>query len=118
MKVYQMHFVSGDYIGEYMCDESPLEPGVYLIPAHCTKVAPPEFDKETQVCKWSGTIEEGSWNILTIEEAIEKSEPLNFQPTKEELDERKRIEEEAVNRKKEVLKKLGLSEEDMDALLF
>jgi hypothetical protein len=118
MIVYQAHPVSGDYIGEVVCDESPLEPGVYLVPAHCTEIKPPEFNPETHICKFVGKIEEGSWQILTIQEAIDTSEPLNFQPTKEELAEIIRIEQEALDRKKAVLAKLGLSEEDMDALLL
>lgn len=118
MKVYQAHPISGDYIGENICDESPLEPGVFLIPAHCTTVKPPEYNSETHVCKYVGKMEEGSWKVYSIQEAIDISEPLNFQPTKEEVAEMIRIEQETLDRKKAVLKKLGLSEEDMDALLL
>jgi hypothetical protein len=118
MIVYQAHPVSGDYVGEVVCDESPLEPGVYLVPAHCSPIKPPEFNPETHVCKFVGKIEEGSWQVFLIEESINRSEPLNFQPTKEELAEIIRIEQESLDRKKAVLAKLGLSEEDMDALLL
>jgi hypothetical protein len=34
--------------------ESPLEPGVWLMPGNCTDVVPPEFNKETHVCKFDG----------------------------------------------------------------
>lgn len=118
MIVYQAHPVSGDYIGEVVCDESPLEPGVYLVPAHCTEIKPPEFNPETHVCKFVGKIEEGSWQALPIEESINTSEPLIFQLTKEELEEIALKEKEILDRKKAVLAKLGLSEEDMDALLI
>jgi hypothetical protein len=118
MIVYQAHPVSGDYIGEVVCDESPLEPGVYLVPAHCTEIKPPEFNSETHVCKFVGKIEEGSWQVFPIEESINTSEPLNFQPTKEELEEAARKDKEILDRKKAVLAKLGLSEEDMEALLL
>jgi hypothetical protein len=118
MIVYQAHPVSGDYVGEVVCDESPLEPGVYLVPAHCSPIKPPEFNPETHVCKFVGKIEEGSWQLFPIQEAIDTSESLRFQPTKEELDEIARKEKEALDRKKAVLAKLGLSEEDMDNLLL
>ena len=118
MIVYQAHPVSGDYIGESVCDESPLEPGAYLVPAHCTEIKPPEFNPETHVCKFVGKIEEGSWQVFPIEDAVQESDPLNFQPSKEEIEEMVRIEKEALDRKKAVLAKLGLSEEDMDALLL
>jgi hypothetical protein len=34
--------------------ESPLEPGVWLLPRNCTDIVPPEFNKETHVCKFDG----------------------------------------------------------------
>ena len=118
MIVYQAHPVSGDYIGEVVCDESPLEPGVYLVPAHCTEIKPPEFNPETHVCKFVGKIEEGSWQVLLIEESINKSEPLIFQLTKEELEEIALKDKAILDRKKAVLAKLGLSEQEMDDLLL
>jgi hypothetical protein len=32
---------AGLYVGETVADESPMEPGVYLVPAGCTLAAPP-----------------------------------------------------------------------------
>jgi hypothetical protein len=118
MIVYQAHPISGDYVGMVKCEESPLETEVYLIPAHCTEIKPPEFNSETHICKWVGPIESGAWQLFTIEEATEKSEPLKFQPSKEELEELLRKEKEILDRRKAVLRKLGLSEEDMDNLLL
>lgn len=39
--VYQLD-ANGLLIGEVEADESPLEPGVYLVPAGCTEAPPPE----------------------------------------------------------------------------
>ncbi|AHJ10722.1 putative tail fiber assembly-like protein [Rhizobium phage vB_RglS_P106B] len=39
--VYNYHPVSLEYTGSSEARESPLEPGVYLIPAHSTEIAPP-----------------------------------------------------------------------------
>lgn len=118
MKIYQLHPVSGDFMWEGIAEESPLEPGKYLIPAHSVLVAPPEFDPEIQVCKWVGPVESGSWQIFTIENAVENSEPLRWQPSKEELEKIRQEEEAILNRKKDVLKKLGLTEQEMDDLLL
>lgn len=39
--VYSYHPDSLEYLGDTVADESPLEAGVFHIPAHATKVAPP-----------------------------------------------------------------------------
>jgi hypothetical protein len=124
MKVYQFHPVSGDYMGESIADESPLESGVFLIPAHSTTEEPPVYDKETQVCKREGTQENGVWAIYSIEESLAKSEKLVHGYTPEQIAERdrrdaeiKKQHEEANAQKREILKKLGLSDEDIEKFL-
>lgn len=41
MQIYHYHPESGEYMGTGMADPSPLQPGVWLIPAHATQVIPP-----------------------------------------------------------------------------
>lgn len=39
--IYHYHPVTSLYLGQDVADESPLEPGIYLIPASSTVVPPP-----------------------------------------------------------------------------
>lgn len=56
--IYNYHPTSKVYVGSTLADESPLEPGVFLIPAHATETPPPPvtggkkavFSEETR--KW------------------------------------------------------------------
>jgi hypothetical protein len=41
--------------------ESPLEPGVFLLPAHATFIEPPPFDPATQICKFNEATQE--WEL-------------------------------------------------------
>lgn len=62
---------NGVYIGAVLADESPLEPGVWLIPSGAVEVAPPELNKE-QYAQWV----DGQWTVLEFQ----KEDP----PTEEE----------------------------------
>ncbi len=42
--VYNYDSDTGEYLGLETAYESPMEPGVYLMPAHSTETAPPEAD--------------------------------------------------------------------------
>ena len=75
--VYSYDPNTGKYQGTARAWESPLEPGVYLIPAHATEVEPPEVDENHQAI-WNGE----SWDIKEI--PVEP-EPEKHEPTKEEL---------------------------------
>lgn len=63
------------YIGEDIAFESPLEKGIFLIPASCTEIKPPD-EKEGFKRKWNGI----SWDY----EEIPKP-PTPPEPTLEEL---------------------------------
>lgn len=71
--VYQLD-QTGAYLGETIAHESPLEPGVYLIPGGCVETAPPET-KEGEVAVWDGV-----WTLVDVPEP-EKPKV----PTAEEL---------------------------------
>lgn len=45
MKIYHYNRENGEFIVEGIADKSPLEPGVFLIPAHATKIKPPRLSK-------------------------------------------------------------------------
>ncbi|MDP4146526.1 MAG: hypothetical protein Q8936_18955 [Bacillota bacterium] len=60
MKIYN-YDVNGIYIGCDEADESPLEPGVFLIPSNATIVEPPQLDSE-HIAVWNGT----GWDIKDI----------------------------------------------------
>ena len=56
--------LAGMYVGQTEADESPLEPGVFLIPARCVEVAPPEFTGD-QWPRWNGA----KWELITVSPA-------------------------------------------------
>lgn len=45
---------AGLYQGTTVADESPLEPGVYLLPARCTLTEPPAEFPPGQWPRWNG----------------------------------------------------------------
>lgn len=51
--VYQTNY-SGLFVAETVADESPLEPGVFAIPAGCVEMAPPAEWSENQWPRWNG----------------------------------------------------------------
>lgn len=57
--VYQIDS-SGHFLSEAMADESPMEPGVFLIPAGCVELAPPESWPENQWPRWNGF----KWDLI------------------------------------------------------
>lgn len=61
----------GVYVGETTADESPLEPGVFLIPAGGVEFAPPAFDSTRQLARFS----HGKWTVENIPVIEPEEEP-------------------------------------------
>ncbi|MEZ2744286.1 phage tail protein [Halopseudomonas bauzanensis] len=59
MIVYQ-YDAAGIYQGQTEADESPLEPGVWLMPARTTMVAPPDEIPEGRQARWNGV----RWDLI------------------------------------------------------
>jgi hypothetical protein len=59
MKIYNYDPEYKIYLNSSASDESPLEPGVFLIPAYATKLEPPEYPEGT-IPVFNGT----SWDII------------------------------------------------------
>ena len=57
--VYNYNRDTGEYLGLETAYESPMEPGVYLLPAHSTETAPPEAG-EHQAAVYS----DGAWTLV------------------------------------------------------
>ncbi|MGA8787261.1 MAG: hypothetical protein WB542_18195 [Polaromonas sp.] len=53
MKIYHYNEFSGALMADGVADESPLEPGVFLIPAHATAEQPPT-PGPGQFAAWNG----------------------------------------------------------------
>lgn len=51
---------AGRLIGQTVADESPLEPGVFLLPAGCTLTAPPSTVPAGQCPRWNGV----KWDLV------------------------------------------------------
>ena len=76
MKTYHYHPATRKYIYQDIADESPLEPGVFLLPAHATFVEPPQDVPADHYISWNGT----GWEILKIPEVPKELEPIPEEP--------------------------------------
>lgn len=70
--VYLYDAASGDYLGKYEAQESPLDPpGTWITPTHSTDAAPPEFNPMAQTCIYAG----GAWVVYDKPPAPEPPAP-------------------------------------------
>jgi hypothetical protein len=100
MNIFHYHPDTGIYLGQGKADESPLEPGVWLIPAHATEQEPPQ-PGEGEHAIWT---DEG-WDVQPIPVTEPEPEPL---PIAEPIPELTAAEKLAA---------AGLTVEDLKALL-
>jgi hypothetical protein len=75
-RIYNYHPETGEFMGATTADESPLEPGVFLVPASATIDAPPDC-----VATERPVFKEGAW---VVEAAPQQEEP--HQKTQVEID--------------------------------
>lgn len=62
LKIYNYDPSTLDFSGEAFADESPMEDGVYLLPAAATDIPPPQFDALVQRCLYVN----GLWQVSSI----------------------------------------------------
>jgi hypothetical protein len=110
MIAYTYNPITMEFVGESSVDESPLEPGVFLMPAYSTSVVPPIFNSETHVCYFDK--ENNSWKLQDIE-----TEPEIEKISEEDVFRLKKELKAVIEEKEKVLIKLGLSQEEIDLLL-
>ena len=75
MNIYHFHPGTGVYCGAGLADESPLEPGVWLIPAWATTIEPLPVEEGEQAV-WNGT----GWVGELIPEPEPEPEPQIVEP--------------------------------------
>lgn len=70
MQVYNYHPTTGVFLGATEADESPLEPGVFLVPAFATTIVPPTVPSGQQAV-FGGN----SWSLQPVPEPPESAPP-------------------------------------------
>jgi len=110
MIAYTYNPITMEFVGESSVDESPLEPGVWLMPAYSTEIPAPEFNPEAHICYFNK--QKNSWIIQDVdtELEIERISEEDVAKLKEEL-------KEALEEKSKILLKLGLTTDEIELLL-
>jgi len=70
MNIYHFHPDTGVYLSSGQADESPLEPGVWLLPAHSTTQQPPQPGAGEQAV-WV----DSAWQVQPIPEPTPEPTP-------------------------------------------
>lgn len=60
------------YMGETIADESPMEPGVWLMPAGTVETAPPAQWPDDKWPRWNGA----TWDLIACPAPVNPSDPL------------------------------------------
>lgn len=97
MKIYNYNPDNGYFVGESLADESPLEAGVYLIPANATEVPAPK-PVNGKIIVWTGD----EWELQNPP-VIPITDNSEFEAQQAE--------------RLAILKKLGLTESEAQLLL-
>jgi hypothetical protein len=71
---------TGRYVGTVVCDESPLEPGVFLLPRGAVTVAPPSLSGR-EFAVWDGS----AW-LVDVDPPEPEPEPEPTGPTREHVE--------------------------------
>lgn len=73
MNIYHYHPETGDYLAPGLADESPLEPGVWLIPAYATDIKPPRITSGKRAI-----FNDGAWALesIPIPEPMPEPQPI------------------------------------------
>lgn len=65
--------LAGLFVGETVSHESPLEPGIFLLPARCTYVAPPNEWPADKWPRWNGA----DWDLVTRPAPADEPSPVD-----------------------------------------
>jgi hypothetical protein len=109
MKVYTYNPITGELVGISEADESPLEPGVILMPAYSTELEPPAFNPQSEIVYFDKDEKVWRKQDLDSEPPVPLISDKDVEYLKNELILMKK-------KKSEILEKLGLSEKEIDIL--
>lgn len=105
MKIYNYHPETFVYIGDSIADESPLEPGIFLIPS-CSTTVEPLPNKQGNCVVFD--VGQNLWFYREIIEPVQEEIPLTYEDLR-------RIEYPSIGDQLDALFKAGVFPEEMAA---
>lgn len=75
MQIFHFDPVTREYLGTSVADESPLEPGVFLVPAYATENKPPAVGEGQRA------VFDGEWRVEAIPQPAPVAQPEPAIPT-------------------------------------